>query len=90
MLKILKNTFSKTNIENIYSVKCIKSKRKRQNYLTKNECLAHRLLYTNKNSTKIKVSKDIAFENNKTVSRQAFDKQLKILILQILKRSIKL
>jgi hypothetical protein len=77
MLKILKNIFNEKNIENIYSAKCIKNKRNRQNYLTKSECLAHRLLYTSKNSTKVKVSKDIAFENNKTVSRQAFDKQFK-------------
>jgi hypothetical protein len=77
MLKTIKNLFDKEKIKKIHLEQYKKEERIIENQITKNECIAHQFLYTNKNSTKEKVSKDINYKTKKNHSRQSFDKQLK-------------
>jgi|688.fasta_scaffold190499_1 hypothetical protein len=77
MYKTIKKIFDYETIENLHSKYYKKKERIRDNQITKNECLAHQLLYTNKTATKEKVSRDISYKNNKKHFRQSFDEHLK-------------
>lgn len=77
MYKIIKNIFNENTIKDLHSKYYKKKERITNNQITKNECIAHQLLYTNKVATKEKVSRDISYKTKNKHTRQSFDEQLK-------------
>ena len=77
MYKIIKNIFNESTIKDLHSKYYKKKERITNNQITKNECIAHQLLYTNKIATKEKASMDISYKTKNKHTRQSFDEQLK-------------